>query len=390
MNETPKDTESKDQGVEQEKLESEQAATESTAEPQPQSGSKSDNREDVWTQGPEIKEPRKASGLKSKLLGSASSGAEAPEADWERDILNRLAFASLNEQRRSRRWGIFFKILTFVYIGAVLFYLPGDLRETTITGGPHTALVEIDGVIASDSEASADLIVTGLRAAFKDKNTKGVILRINSPGGSPVQAGYVYDEIKRLREKHENTKVYAVIVDVCASGGYYIAAAADEIYADKASLVGSIGVLMNGFGFVGTMDKLGVERRLITAGDHKAMMDPFSPLKKEDKLHMQNMIDGVHQQFINVVKEGRGDRLKDNPDLFSGLVWNGDESVELGLVDGLGSSSYVARDIIGAEKIVDFTPRANFIDRFASQLGASFAKMMMQTMGSQDNMGLRY
>jgi protease-4 len=276
----------------------------------------------------------------------------------------------------------------------VLFYFPLDLQETTITRGPHTALVEVDGVIASDSEASADLIVTGLRAAFKDKNTKGVILRINSPGGSPVQAGYVYDEIKRLRKKHENTKVYAVIVDVCASGGYYIAAAADEIYADKASLVGSIGVLMNGFGFVGTMDKLGVERRLITAGEHKGMMDPFSPLKKEDQQHMQNMIDGVHQQFINVVKEGRGDRLKDNPDLFSGLIWNGDESVELGLVDALGSSSYVAREIIGAEKIVDFTPRANFIDRFANQLGASVAKMMMQTLGSQNmgwqEMGLRY
>jgi protease-4 len=396
MSDNSKDAESRKEDTEQEQIESGQQPADSSTESQEPSLTGSDKPEDVWTQGPEIKEPGKAASVKSKLLGSASSknSKSSSDGNWERDILNRLAFASLNEQRRSRRWGIFFKVLTFIYIGAVLFYFPLDLQETTITRGPHTALVEVDGVIASDSEASADLIVTGLRAAFKDKNTKGVILRINSPGGSPVQAGYVYDEIKRLRKKHENTKVYAVIVDVCASGGYYIAAAADEIYADKASLVGSIGVLMNGFGFVGTMDKLGVERRLITAGEHKGMMDPFSPLKKEDQQHMQNMIDGVHQQFINVVKEGRGDRLKDNPDLFSGLIWNGDESVELGLVDALGSSSYVAREIIGAEKIVDFTPRANFIDRFANQLGASVAKMMMQTLGSQNmgwqEMGLRY
>lgn len=389
MSDNPKDTESEKEQVEQEPIESGLHAADSTNESQePSPGS--NQPEDVWTQGPEIKEPRKGSGIKQKLLGSGSSSTKTTsDANWERDILNRLAFASLNEQRRSRRWGIFFKILTFIYIGAVLFYIPTDWRETTITGGAHTALIEVEGVIASDSEASADLIVTGLRAAFKDKNTKGIILRINSPGGSPVQAGYIYDEIKRLRKEHENTKVYAVIADICASGGYYIAAAADEIYADKASLVGSIGVLMNGFGFVGTMDKLGVERRLITAGEHKGMMDPFSPLKKADQQHMQNMIDGVHKQFIEVVKKGRGDRLKDNPDLFSGLVWNGDKSVELGLVDALGSSSYVAREIIGAEKIVDYTPRANFIDRFANQLGTSVAKTMIQTLGLQ-NAGLRY
>ena len=386
MSDNPKDTESGKQNIEA----GQQPADTSSESQEPSPAGPGKAAEDMWTQGPEIKESRKPGGLKSKLLGSSSSNDKnSTDTDWERNILNRLAFASLNEQRRARRWGILFKVLTFVYIGAVLFYLPTDWKETAITGGPHTALIEIKGVIASDSEASADLIVTGLRAAFKDKNTKGVILRINSPGGSPVQAGYVYDEIKRLRKKYENTKVYAVIVDVCASGGYYIAAAADEIYADKASLVGSIGVLMNGFGFVGTMDKLGVERRLITAGEHKAMMDPFSPLKKDDKQHMQNMIDDVHQQFINVVKQGRGDRLKDNPDLFSGLVWNGDKGVELGLVDALGSSSYVAREVIGAEKIVDYTPRANFIDRFANQLGASFAKMMMQTLGSQE-MAMRY
>jgi protease-4 len=386
------DNPTKNDDREQEQTPSEQHEAAAASEPQATADAKSSQPDDVWTNGPEVKEPPKADGLKSKFLGAKSTSEKnSSDPHWERDILNRLAFASLNEQRRARRWGIVFKVLTFIYIGAVLFYFPGDLRETTITGGAHTALIDVEGVIASDSEASADLIVTGLRAAFKDKNTKGVILRINSPGGSPVQAGYVYDEIKRLRKKHENTKVYAVITDVCASGGYYIAAAADEIYADKASLVGSIGVLMNGFGFVGTMDKLGVERRLLTAGEHKGMMDPFSPVNEKDKQHMQNMIDGVHQQFINVVKAGRGERLKDNPDLFSGLIWNGDEGVKLGLVDALGSSSYVAREIVGAEKIVDFTPRANFIDRFSSQLGVSLAKMMMQSLGGQGmGMQLRY
>lgn len=342
----------------------------------PQQSSSTENS-DVWTEGPEVAQLSKD----EKSIEEITNSDKEKGQGWQQDIINRLAFASLNEQRRARRWGIFFKILTFVYIGAILFYLPSEWKSKSIPGGSHTALVEVNGVIASDSEASADLIVTGLRAAFKDENTKGVILRINSPGGSPVQAGYVYDEVKRLREKHADIKVYAVIVDVCASGGYYIAAAADEIYADKASLVGSIGVLMNGFGFVGTMEKLGVERRLLTAGEHKAMMDPFSPVKKQDKQHMQNMLDGIHQQFINVVKEGRGEKLKDDPKLFSGMIWNGDQSINLGLVDALGSSSYVAREVIGEEKIVDFTPRSTYLDRFAERLGASFAKIMVNTLG---------
>lgn len=342
-------------------------------------------QKDVWTEGPELKETRKSGGIKGLLFGSrGSQPTTPPDENWEHDILNRLAFASLNEQRRARRWSIFFKVLAFIYIGAVLFYFPGSWREAAISSGPHTALVELDGVIASDSTASADLIVSGLRAAFKDKNTKGVIIRINSPGGSPVQAGYIYDEIRRLRKKHENIKIYAVITDVCASGGYYVAAAADEIYANQASLVGSIGVLINGFGLVESMNKLGIERRLITAGEHKGLMDPFSPMDKAQRQHMQDMVNAVHQQFINIVKEGRGERLSDNPDLFSGLVWNGDRSRELGLVDGLGSSSYVAREIIGAEKIVDFTPKQDFFDRFAGQLGASFAKMMLRTLGWQE------
>ena len=338
-------------------------------------GAQSPRSDDAWTEGPEIKDAPK----------SQTSQPQSPsEVQWERDILNRLAFASLNEQRRARRWSIFFKVLAFLYIGVLLFYLASDWSESAAPTGAHTAVVDVNGVIAADSEASADIINSGLKAAFKNKNVKGVILRINSPGGSPVQAGYVYDEIKRLRKLHENVKVYAVITDMCASGGYYIASAADEIYADKASLVGSIGVLMNGFGFVGTMEKLGVERRLLTAGAHKGMLDPFSPLKKEDKEHMQKMLDDVHQQFITAVKNGRGDRLKESPELFSGFVWNGDQGVKLGLVDGLGSSSYVAREIIGAEKIVDYTPKHNLLDRFAERFGASATKVMIQTFGLQE------
>ncbi|NOZ52311.1 MAG: S49 family peptidase [Gammaproteobacteria bacterium] len=305
------------------------------------------------------------------------------DAHWDRNLINRLAFASLNEQRRSRRWGVFFKTLAFVYVGVILFYIPTDFDKKSITGGKHTAIIDVSGTIAADADANADRIVGGLRAAFENKNTAAVILRINSPGGSPVQAGYVYDEIKRLRAKYQAVKLYAVITDMCASGGYYIAAAADEIYADKASIVGSIGVLMNGFGFVDAMKNMGIERRLLTAGEHKGVLDPFSPLKKEDLNHMQSLLDGVHQQFIKVVKEGRGDRLQDDPKLFSGLFWNGEESLKLGLVDGLGSSSYVAREIVGVDKLVDFTARSNYLDRFAERLGATVVKTLSTTLGLQ-------
>lgn len=348
-----------------------------------------EEKQDPWTQSPQVSEKESASTEDKKpkeKTGGIFAGKEKSKVDlsgehWDRDILNRLAFATLNEQRRSRRWGVFFKALAFIYVGALLFYIPSDLSQKGIAGGKHTAIIEVNGTIAADTEASADNIVGGLRAAFKNKNTAAVIMRCNSPGGSPVQAGYVYDEIKRLRAKYPNTKLYAVISDMCASGGYYIAAAADEIYADKASIVGSIGVLMNGFGFVETMKKLGVERRLITAGKHKGTLDPFSPVKPDELKHVQSLLDGVHQQFINVVKEGRGDRLKESPQLFSGYFWNGEEGVELGLVDGLGSSSYVAREIIGVENLVDFTVRANYFDRFAERFGAGFAKMMAITLG---------
>ncbi|MGD8560825.1 MAG: S49 family peptidase, partial [Gammaproteobacteria bacterium] len=307
----------------------------------------SSSAQDPWTQSPRVTEPTgttqeeasksadKTTGKKGLFGGRGKQQLDLSGDDWERDILNRLAFASLNEQRRARRWGVFFKALAFIYVGAVLFYLPSDLGQKGLAGGKHTAVIEIKGAIADDTEASADNIVSGLRDAFKNKNTAGIILRINSPGGSPVQAGYVYDEIKRLRKKYPDTKLYAVVTDMCASGGYYIAVAADEIYANKASIVGSIGVLMNGFGFVETMEKLGVERRLVTAGEHKGALDPFSPIKKDELKHVQSLLNDVHQQFIDVVKEGRGDRLVDSPDIFSGLFWNGEQGLKLGLVDGL-------------------------------------------------------
>ncbi len=308
------------------------------------------------------------------------------ETELNRDIINRLVFSSLNEQRRTRRWSIFFKFLTFALLfGYLAVFMAALSKNDGISnlgkGGPHTALIEIQGVISSSSQANADNIITGLRDAFENKNTKGIILRINSPGGSPVQSGYINDEIVRLREKYKDIQVYAVIVDVCASGGYYIASAANKIYADKASIVGSIGVLMNGFGFVDAMKKLGVQRRLYTAGEHKGFLDPFTPEKKADKEHIQKMLASIHAQFIDVVKKGRGKRLKESPNLYSGYVWTGEQSVAMGLIDGLGSSSYVAREIIGAEDIVDFTPKPSYLDQFAKQLGASFGTTLSAVLG---------
>ncbi len=292
----------------------------------------------------------------------------------DQEILSRLAFATLKEQRRTRRWSIFFKGLMAVYFFILLFviYIPASSIDESKSDKEHTALIDIKGVISSESDANADTIITGLRAAFKEEKVKAVILRINSPGGSPVQAGYINDEIYRLKNKYPKKKVYAVIVDICASGGYYIASAADEIYADKASMVGSIGVLMNGFGFVGAMKKVGVERRLYTAGAHKGFLDPFTKAKPEDIKFIQGLLKNIHQQFIATVRKGRGDKLKESDQLYSGLIWTGEESIKLGLVDALGSSSYVAREIIKAEKIIDYTPKPNFFDRFANRLGMSF------------------
>ncbi len=313
------------------------------------------------------------------------SGKEQDDK-WQRELINRLAFAAINEQKRSRRWSIFFKSLFFIYLFMIFMvaYFPEKEGAAKITLGKHTALVQLNGVIASDSEASADNIITGLRNAFEDDDTVGVILRINSPGGSPVQAGYINDEIRRLRKKYPDTKLYAVISDMCASGGYYVAAAADEIYADKGSVVGSIGVIMNGFGFVESMKKLGVERRLYTAGKHKAFLDPFSKENPEEVAHIKTVLKDIHQQFIDVVKQGRGDKLKNDPNLFSGYVWTGEQSLKLGLVDALGSSSYVAREVIKAEKIVDFTPRPNYLDRFAERFGMAMARMFSEVMGLKE------
>lgn len=297
--------------------------------------------------------------------------------NWERQTLEKLALAALQEQRRARQWSILFRLLTFIFLFLVLFAAMGWFgRGEPPIVGKHTALVELSGVIGADGDASADRIISGLQEAFEDKNTKGVVLRINSPGGSPVQAGQINSEIRRLRAKHPEIPLYAVVDDICASGGYYVAAAADRIYVDKASLIGSIGVIMDGFGFTGAMDKLGVERRVLTAGENKAFLDPFAPMNKAQEQYARQMLEEIHRQFIQVVREGRGKRLKETPDMFSGLVWTGERSISLGLADGMGSTDSVAREVIQAEEIVDFTPREGLAERFAKRLGASVAQSL--------------
>lgn len=296
--------------------------------------------------------------------------------DWERKTLEKLAFAAVDEQRRSRRWGVFFKSLTFLYLIVLLMIGMDWIGKDAVAKLDHTALIDIQGVIGAGADVNAESVVSSLQAAFDNKRTKGLILRINSPGGSPVQSGIINDEIKRLRALHPEVPVYAVVEDICASGGYYIAAAADAIYVDKASIVGSIGVLMDGFGFTGTMEKLGVERRLLTAGENKAILDPFSPPNEQHRQFAQSMLDEIHQQFIDVVREGRGERLKETPETFSGLFWTGEASIKMGLADGLGSSEYVAREVIKEERIVDFTVREDFASRFAKRLGATLANQI--------------
>ena len=297
------------------------------------------------------------------------------QSEFEQTLVNKIATEAITEQRRARRWSVFFKLFMVIYISAVtLVYLVDGWDGASLGGEKHTALVDISGVISAESQANADYIVSGLRAAFEDENTAGIILRINSHGGSPVQAGYVNNEIYRIREEYPDMPFYSVITDMCASGGYYIAAAADKIYADKASVVGSIGVIMSGFGFVDTIEKLGVERRLLHAGENKGFLDPFSPLKTDEVDHVETLLTDIHQQFVDVVKKGRGDKLVNDDKIFSGLIWTGEQSIELGLVDALGSPGYVAREVIGAEEIVDFTKRETVLDQFASQIGATFAR----------------
>ncbi len=294
---------------------------------------------------------------------------------WEREVIEKLAFAAITEQRKTRRWSIFFKLLMFGYLIALLFIAvyPKFKDDIEVGSKNHTAIIDLVGVIAEDQNANADSIIDSLHSAVKDKNTKGIILRANSPGGSPVQSAYVFDEIRKIKKEHPALPIHAVISDICASGCYYIVSATDKIFASPSSIVGSVGVLMDGFGFVGAMDKVGVERRLLTAGSHKAMLDPFSPTKPEEKEHIQGLINQVHQQFITAVRTGRGDRLKEIPDMFSGLVWTGEESVKLGIVDSLGSHNYVAKEIIGAEKIVDYTKQERLVDRIAGKFGAAFS-----------------
>lgn len=326
-------------------------------------------------------EPEPQSPEPARPVREAPPGAPSDSEKWQRDLLNRLAFASLIEQRRTRRWNIAFKAALLIYLFTLLIvYLPEDVFSSA-SRAQHTALVDVRGVIADNTEASADRIITGLRAAFEDENTVGVIMRINSPGGSPVQAGYINDEVRRLRTEYPEIPLYAVITDIGASGGYFIAASADKIYASKSSIVGSIGVLMNGFGFVDTLHKLGVERRLLTAGSHKGFLDPFSPTKPDEIAHVQEMLDEIHRHFIDAVKLGRGDRLADDDQLFSGLVWSGEECVTLGLVDALGSSSYVAREVIGVEEIVDFTPGRSYLEQIAERFGAAMAASLGHTLG---------
>lgn len=299
--------------------------------------------------------------------------------NWERDLISKIASDAIVEQRRRRRWGIFFKLLTFVYITIVLLLMVDWSSRADFTGGKkYTAVVELNGIIAPGADASAENVILGLQAAFKDKSTQGVILRINSPGGSPVQAQTIYDEMRRLRKKYPDIPLYAVVEDICASGGYFVAVGADRIYVGKASIVGSVGVLMNGFGFTGLMDKLGVERRLITAGKNKGMLDPFSPQREQDKEYIEAMMQDIHQQFISVVREGRGKRLKETPDMFSGLIWTGEKSVQLGLADGYGSLDSVARDVIKAEDIVDYTKKEGFAEKVARRFGAALASSLAE------------
>lgn len=306
------------------------------------------------------------------VAGAATGAAQrvVSERGAFEQTAEQLARELLRERRIERRWRVFIRLAWFGLVLAVTWGLFAQRMRPNVPSGPHTALVEVRGEIAADTEASAEQLISGLRGAFEDSGAKAVVIRINSPGGSPVQAGIVNDEIRRLKALHKK-KVYAVVEEMCASGAYYIAVAADEIFVDKASLVGSIGVLMDGFGFAGLMDKLGIERRLLTAGKNKGMLDPFSPQSEAHRAYAQAMIDQVHQQFIKVVRQGRGKRLHETPDTFSGLFWNGEDAVRFGLADRFGSLDFVAREVVRAEEVIDYTPKENVAERLAKRFGAS-------------------
>jgi protease-4 len=313
----------------------------------------------------------------------STKNVQPEDTKWQRDTIEKLAISALTEQKTARRWSTFFKGLMFAYLFIVLFFMLGWLGDSKKSLGAHTALIEIAGVIEAGGEVNADSFLNSLHDAYDDKNTKGIILRINSPGGSPVQAGIINDEIKRQKKLHPAIPVYAVVEDICASGGYYIAAATDKIYVDKASIVGSIGVLMDGYGFTEVMKKVGIERRLMTAGENKAMLDPFSPLNPKHQALAQNMLDEIHEQFKTVVRQGRGSRLKETPEIFSGLFWSGEQSIKIGLADALGSADYVAREVIKQKEIVDFTYQDDFASRIAKRIGASASASLGETLAKQ-------
>ncbi len=300
------------------------------------------------------------------------AAAAIGDVGWERATLEKLAFAALTEQRATRRWKTFTRLawLAFLVIGAWLLFHRAQSTTATTTNSPHTAVVELKGEIADGNAASAEFIVSALQSAFEDAGTQAVVLVVNSPGGSPVQAGIINDEIRRLKAKYKKP-IYTVVGETCASAAYYIASATDQIFVDKASIVGSIGVLMDGFGFTGLMDKLGVERRLITAGENKGFMDPFSPQSDKQRAYAQAMLDQIHQQFIGVVKAGRGNRLKETPEMFSGLFWTGQQAIEMGLADHYGTLDSVARDVVKAEDVIDYTLQENVAERLAKRFGAS-------------------
>lgn len=296
-------------------------------------------------------------------------------------VLEQFAREYMQDRRRERRGRFLFRIAWLLLLGSLLWTLAHQNERASAPSSPHTALVELRGEIAVDTEASAENILSGLRGAFEDAGAQAVVIRINSPGGSPVQAGIINDELQRLKAKHDK-KLYVVVEESCASGAYYVAAAADEIYVDKASIVGSIGVLMDGFGFTGIMQKLGVERRLLTAGSNKGMLDPFSPLNERQRGYAQAMLDQIHRQFIDVVRKGRGERLKETPETFSGLFWNGEEAVRMGLADGLGNLDYVAREVIKAEEVIDYTPKENVAERLAKRFGAAMGEGAVKALRS--------
>ncbi|MEO7242841.1 MAG: S49 family peptidase [Variovorax sp.] len=320
---------------------------------------------------------------RTPMRAGAAQSAQMPSDSklaWERETLEKLAFAALREQRATRRWRTFVRLawLTFFVALVVLIFVQSNAAATKV--GPHTATVEIKGEIANGASAGAEAVVAAMRSAFQDDGAKAVVLLINSPGGSPVQAGMITDEIKRLRAKY-NKPIYAVVEESCASAAYYIAAATDRIFVDKASIVGSIGVLMDGFGFTGLMNKLGVERRLITAGENKGFLDPFSPMTPEQSAFAQQLLEQIHGQFIAVVKAGRGDRLHtETPGLFSGLFWSGEQAIDIGLADSLGSIDYVAREVVKAEEVVDYTRHENVAERLAKRFGAAFGEATVRAL----------